>query len=574
MVKSAKQSKTSKKIKVTETVNTPESVVTVTENSVPYIYPTLDIKECSTTSIHGPVTPDRAKRIMGWETEKDYQLRQVAENPGSKPDEWLYGDIYHCCNSDGDKVRCHSNGNNRPFDETWCKELMSMVLDGQWAGPLTMPGETVNGETIRIGRCGRVLSGQHQLTALILADEMLTKSQKESRNITHPKYPFWVGKGHCVIEAIVITGLSEDEQILRTIDYVKPRSVADMLFTMNVYRDNTPHERKVLTRMLSAGIDLLWGRTEAKGYRTHPEIVGFLERHPKLMSCVEHIFGEDSPKTTFVCRTCRQRFASQAAANQKKCKKGQTHDIAEVGGRRISTLPFNAGHAAALMYLMGCSSDKTTDYSDDYRNEEPAPSEKKLDWKLWHKATEFWSRLAGTVTGGFFPVREALGRLIDSTPHDEENIGLGGRHEEKLAILDNAWKVFKNYKDDPDTPPFTDDDLCDGGALHLHYTDKGPPKILNGETIGGDKLPDGKVRLIEMADFQGIDCPQAAKAVKTNTDEPTSTPIDPTPDQMEQLKLEARERREEKEQQESQSRRERQKERLAANRAGHDDDED
>ncbi len=452
------------------------------KSGLPVMYDKLKIVEYSSTSEHGPLTPDDMKIMLGWETEKEYQNRMVLENPNSKPEHWLYGDLFHCLDIDKQKVRCRANANNRPFDMGWCEDLTHTILYGHWAGPLMMPGETVNGETVRISKYGRVLSGQHQGTALVLADEWLQKSRLIAGNADDPKYPAWNGHEHTVIETIVIYGLSEDERILRTIDYVKPRTVADMLYTMELFRQNLPVERKEMTRMLSIAIDLLWLRTDTKGYKLHPEIVGFLERHRRLLKCVEHLFIENSAKGAD-------------------------------GGRKISKLRLSAGQCAALCYLMGCSVPNEDDgkYGDDYRAQSP-PSEKLLKWDNWDKAQDFWVRLA--QDRGFMPVRMALGRLVDSEVSSDDNQGMGGRLPEKLAIIAKAWEVYLEHPDYADTPVFTNTDLQPSGVLHLSYNDLDDT---------GKQLPDGKIKLLDIADFYGIDCPETVtKTTRSRSTAPDS----------------------------------------------------
>lgn len=448
---------------------------------LPVVYDRVEIAEYSSTSEYGPLTVEATKIMLGWETEKEWQQRLV-RTKGGKPEHYLFGEIgplredngrlqpIHCLNTDKVKVVCWANANNRPFDMTWCDDLINMILCGQWAGPLMIPGETINGETVRISRYGRVLSGQHQGTALVLADELLQKSRAVPGNAVSPKFPAWNGHEHPVLETIVVTGLSEDERVLRTIDYVKPRTTADMLYTMELFRQNTSAERKEMTRMLASAIDLLWVRTDTKGYKTHPEVVGFLERHKRLLKCVEHLFVENSAKGAD-------------------------------GGRKISKLRVSAGQASALCYLMGCGSEKTTEYSDEYRNESP-PSEKNLDWSYWDRAQKFWVRLAGARD--FTPVRRALGLLTDSTPDSGDNQGLGGRGPEKMAILAKAWGRYKDHSDGGGViTTFDDDDLAPDGALCLTYTTTDSK---------GDPLPNGKIDLVDVADFFGIDCPKHAAA--------------------------------------------------------------
>ncbi len=508
MPKAAKKAPPKQTAAPTTPVASPTPLVPLT--TAPVKYDKVSILEFSSTSPHGPLTVEDMKLMLDWETEKEWQARMVAEE-GGKPEHYLFGEIgpirkdnkqhqpIHCLNSAKEKVVCWNNANNRPFDMGWCEALVHTILAGQWAGPLMVPGETVNGETVRVSKYGRVLSGQHQGTALILADETLALSRANPNNAADPKYPAWNGHDHPVLETIVITGLSEDERVLRTIDYVKPRTTADMLYTMPVFRENTPVQRKEMTRMLSTGIDTLWTRTKTQGYRTHPEVVGFLERHKTLLKCVDHLFVEN---------------AARASAD---------------GGRKISKLRLSAGQCAALCYLMGSSNDNGDEqYGDRYRNESP-PSEHGLDWKMWDRARKFWALLAGDR--GFMPVRMALGRLVDSEMGSEDNQGLGGRVDEKLAIIALAWEHWVKEELDP---PFTDEDLVGpDGVLCLHYTpldDK------------GNKLPEGQVKLIEVADFKGIDCPDSiGKGGVDGKGVPEPPP--PTPTEMARMREEADARR-------------------------------
>ncbi len=539
----------------------------------------------------GPMTPDDWKALLGWETESEYQKRKMDEATAVmdimnskippkqwaptvavklqvtddvaqkmvadigammalkkeiKPDNFKFKDSEVHCMTRGkwvedekgkrvikkERVRCHHNANNRPFDDGWSEDIMNMVLVGQWAGPHTVPGETVNGETVRVGRYGHMLSGQHQGTGCIWADEELALSRTtQNYDPEFPKYPFWNGHDHVFIETIVILGVSEDERVLRTIDYVKPRTVADMLFTMPLYKDNNPVERKELTRMLSSAIDLLWYRTNAQGYKTHPEVVGFLERHGRLLDCVAHLFSENNATGTneFECKKCKIR--SDTKSSDQPCLPGQEHDFFARNSRRISALDLNAGQCSALCFLQGCSGTPLTE-SDDYRNMMP-PSEKPLNWSQWDRAKQFWVDLAGSRS--LLPVRTALKRLTISKPGNEENQGLGGRADEKIAVLSLAWGIYKDHPlGDPENPPFNDDDLEDGASLDLQYSRLGPPRILNGATVAGEELPDGQVRLISDADFLGIDYPMGNKKSKVNTNDSPLPPTtsDPTPEKI------------------------------------------
>lgn len=513
-----------------------EKVETVTvQDDREILYPTLEITERSIVSEKGPLYARDWKTILGWETEKEYQERMVQEDPTSKPEHWLYGEEYHCLNRKGEKIRCWNNSGNRPLDRHWCDHLVHMILHGQWAGPHTYPGETVNGETVRISKYGDVLSAQHQGTACIFADEDLQQSRTEERNAIWPKYPFWNGQEEVFIETIVVAGVSCDERVLRTIDYVKPRSMADMLYTMQVFRVNemggkrNQDERREMTKMLAVAIDTLWERTDAKGYKTHPEICGFLERHKKLLDAVAHIFVENNVR-------------------------------GPDGGRKISKARLNPGQCAALCYLMGASGTDEGD-SDEYRNMMP-PDESKINWSYWNKGRDFWSKFA--YDRSFLPVRHALGYLMESSINDEDNQGLGGRNDEKLAILANAWERFRDHPEEAGAP-FDEEDLGPGGILYLTYSDLDDK---------GNKLPDGRIKLVNKADFYGIDVPPAGLArSKANKTAPPEITV--SPEELEKAKKEADKRRgvlspeelkQKNEEDEAAARRAEQQRKLAENR--------
>lgn len=470
------------------------------------LYPDLEVHVRCLGSEFGPLGPDYAVAAMGWETEKEFQARMVQEKPSSKPEHWLYGDDYHCKNAAGEKVRTDSNAGNRAFDTDWCAALIHTILYGQWAGPHAMPGETINGETVRISRYGRVVSGQHCMSACILADEWLAKARAQlGRDAADAKYPIWKDHDHVFIETIVVKGMSEDARVLMSVDYVKPRTATDVFYTSEVFRDSKQTVRKELCKMLAGAVDLLWTRTDTRGYKTHPEICGFLDRHKRLLACVLHLFAENSVESK----------------------------------RRISLLRLNPAHCAALCYLMGCSATSGED-SDAYRNLMP-PREDTLDWSLWDKAQDFWACLAGARD--FAPVQHALGRLVESATSSDTNQGLGGRVNEKFAILAKAWEVFKDHPASAG-PPFqvvqrpdgtkSYPDLEPGGDLCLSYSDLDDK---------GNRLPNGEIKLIDVADFYGIDCPQlvvgpSGKA-KTGAPEPPA----PSKEDIERLSREALERR-------------------------------
>lgn len=338
-----------------------------------------------------------AKKLLGWESEKDYTVRMMKEKPGTKEEQAQFSNeilekmgaqILIERDEEGERVVCWHNCRNRPFDLGHSKKLAQDILNRNWAGPLTMPGETVNGETIIIGRTGQVESGQHRLVALILASQIWIKQKLkwESKWPTEP-----------VLESLIVQGVSESPNVLRTLDNVKPRTLSDVFYTSDLFLTLTPIERKECSRMLDRAVDFLWTRTGAskKSYQTHSESLGFVERHPKVLQCLRHLFDENKDRV-------------------------------------ISNLRLSAGQCAGILYLQGSSASD----GDEYRAMD-VPTEKKLNWDNWDKALEFWVRVGKDATASpVGPITESLAMLVDP----EE--GTQGRTIEKHAILAKAWHLF------------------------------------------------------------------------------------------------------------------------------------
>lgn len=437
------------------------------------IYPDVEAQVCV---LDNAITVEKAKAYLGWETEKDFAKRCMEANPGSTLDAWKFDDtMTTLLDEDKQKVICWNNTENRPFDDAWCRSLAQDILNRNWAGPLTIPGETVNGETITISRTGQVKSGQHRLIALILAAQMWMKNRKRwDRWDTEP-----------ALETIVIKGISDSKLVAMTVDNCKPRSEADVFYTSALFDTLIPQERKECSRMLANAADFLWARTDTKGYKTHTEIVAFVDRHKRIVECMEHLFKANS----------------------------------KANNRAIASLGVSAGQCASVFYMMASSGEGTD--GDVYRNGLP-PSEKGLDWSMWDKAAEFWSLIG--KDDQFTHVRYALNRLHESDAEggdNGDNIGLGGRKDERWAIISKAWDVFKIGM-----PVMLED-------VKLNYT------TLDEE---GNQLPEGKEVLLDFADFGGIDVPQVKKTTMKQIHQ-APDPIAPTPEELEKLKEEAVKRR-------------------------------
>lgn len=476
----------------------------------PVIYPEERAEICKGANA---ITERDADVILDWLTEKQYQARMMARNPGTEAGNWTYGDVYMLRDAENNKVRCLNNLDNRPFDERWCNGLTQTLLKFQWAGAITiqdmvqyvygktgmepwtspdgkvhnvgdlieMSAGTINGSSIGLSRTGRVESGQHSLCALKKANQLYRAAPKG----TYPEWDEYLAKHGDrhdwgpngtpgpVLETILVTGLSEDRRVLMTVDNCKPRSEADVFYTSDIFvklRD-LPAKRQEMSRMLASCVDMFWKRTARKGYKTHTEVMQMVQDHGKLIKAVEHLFQENAE----VRRTAEGKL---------------------VGGYLITNLGLSAGQAACLCYLMGCSASD----GDEYRNGKPAPREKELDWSRWDKAKQFWSMIGGDA--GFEPVRRALLTKIIGGNETEITLAGGLAQRSKLALLAKAWEVFHK-----EGRQFTELDLAEGGCLFLHYT---PARSENVKQSDGTvKIVNFAAELVEdAADFGGIDVPE------------------------------------------------------------------
>lgn len=360
------------------------------------------------------LTVEQAKKLLGWEEETE-------EN---KLKEWTLKD------ENGTPVVCKNNDHNRPFTESWCRTIAQDILNRHYAplGP--------NGETIIIGKTGRVLSGQHRLIALVLANQIWEGPQKFHWEEKWPTAP--------TMETFVAYGVDESDETTRTLDNVRPRTLSDVLFVGQDYGKYKGKDRKTLCNMMDYAVRLLWHRTGADcdafaPKRTHSEALDFISRHPRIIRAVKHIFEENK----------EQIF----------------------GTGMKSTIRIGPGYAAGLLYLMGAS---TSDL-DSYRNMDP-PGEKKVKWDNWDRAEEFWVELAKGVKGELKPAIHAMAGLAN------EETGTGGTMAERTAILCKAWNVFAKKQ------KLRDKDV----ELERPPDEDGIPQLAECPTVGGIDMGDPK----------------------------------------------------------------------------------
>lgn len=308
---------------------------------------------------------ETAKTLLGWVAEKEGENFET---------NFLLRD------GEGRKVRCMNNTNNRPFSMSNCLTIRQDILRRKWK---------LNRENIIIGETGLILNGQHRLVGLVLACEEWSKDREKWAD-------YWATTP--TIETTMAFGGSEDDATVNTIDTAKPRSLADVIFR-SPYFDGMPKRDRITTaRITDYAVRLLWHRTGASlnafGLRrTHSEALDFIERHPKLLEAVKHIFEEN----------------------------GSEHKI---------SMYLSPGYAAGMLYLMGSGKSDETEYSKSSR-----PDESMLNWELWDAAQDFFVLLA-SGDKKFVPVDRALVSMHDSQ--------CGASIAERTALIAKAWIAFSS----------------------------------------------------------------------------------------------------------------------------------
>lgn len=370
----------------------------------PVLYPEVQVNGVTIPVEKSKWTYDKLVALIGWEDEPAYKARKAG--PDGDPESVTgFGENWTLKDEYGNPVRLHNNDLNRPYDESTSLKYTQDILDDNWP---------VNGETIIISQTGQVLSGQHRITGAIRAIQRWRMSRE--------KYPKWTEEPY--LKSLVVTGVSDDPAVVATLDNVRPRTLADTIYTSPVFKKykSSVHKQQ-LSAMLDKAIDTLWKRTAAKEYafhelQTHAASFDFLARHPKLKDAVIKVWEEDTGK---------------AAAGPKG--KGDISEREEQ--RNLVGYKVGLGNFAAALYLMGSAA------SDEIEYVKKGRKEKTLDWSLWDKAVEFVAGLAaeGDSDGPGAPLkhlRKAMADLIDADPDET----MGGRVVEKLAVMAAAWMKF------------------------------------------------------------------------------------------------------------------------------------
>lgn len=386
-------------------------------------FPDLEVLHCWAEGVDGgigPITEEQMKEILGWETEGEYRKRKMDEDDSLLAEQAVFTDEdwgrMSLKNRAGEKVVCWNCRNNRELDMAQTKEYIQDILRGNWAGPTPMPGTTINGETIIIGKSGQTISCQKRGVALVLACEDWRRNPES--------YPAWPD-GPPVMDALVVRGVSEDPRVIRTVDNVQPRDLYDVFYSSDEFEGESPAAKRLLSNMMAKAVDVLWERTragDAKGKQTHSESIEFDKAHPKLKKLVRHVFEENKDNT-------------------------------------ISVLRVSPGMVAAMTYLMASS---TTDIDGGYLEER---NEKKLKFDFEAKAKLFVTEwLAKTSGKNAIVLRKAFALAAGDDQPDSSS-------RRQIAILAKAWHIYReggqlSPKEDDQEVPI---ECKEGGQLYLEY---------------------------------------------------------------------------------------------------------
>lgn len=378
------------------------------------VHPEYDVEVWDGAS---PLTEEWAEKFLGWLPEKKYVEQTLAAMPEKKRGKAKvsFGEDYDFKDAEGEKVRCMNNRHNRPLDMSWARIVAQIILNKQWR---------LNGETIVIGQYGSVLSGQHRLIGFKLACQM-RRSQKQ-------KYHWeevWDDKP-ITIDVTIAKGVSEDQDVVNTLDNNKPRTISDVLFSdENLFGPGLSRTDRIeICKATENAIKFLWKRTGAdrdkfSGNLTNQEAVSFLARHSTLKDAVR-----------IIC-----------AANAKEGD--NTNGIGAYS---------SLGVAAGMLYLMGCSA------TDDDRNQwnqlisyadmDPMPSEKKLNWERWEQAVNFWKGF-GSGAEEFSAIRFEITDTKSPDPEEMDGTLQGSMEAWTTGIFALAWQRYlegETLEADPD----------------------------------------------------------------------------------------------------------------------------
>lgn len=424
------------------------------------------VKAFSGEEVSNPLTAAIAKELVGWIVEGSEGVECDKEGCITHNGIKVWPTLN---NLDGKRVWLLNNLTNRPFYENLANDWKLEILRKKWQ---------FNGESGIIDEYGMVQDFQHRLVGLIQAVEEWeadgklpkTKQQWQSYWFTEP-----------VIDTLVTLGIEASDAVVNTIGTGKRRSLEDALYRYEWIADKPPKVREQLARVCSFAVKVVWRRSRQDlrseaPRRPHSESFEFIERHPMLLQCVKFINDEASDKKPLI----------------------------------------PLGTAAGLLYLMGSSTSDLADYNG---------TEKKLDWKLYDKAEEFFVDFFNKGKN-----TEQLAEAMLAIPAEASGPYV---MDLKLGMMIKAWHLYaegkKITKDNVELeqdvneigqPVLAEHPRCGGIDVEVAEPVKEPPKP---KTKADKEIEEGLKKGTAgkpLVDGGGTEC------LKGGSHEPVTDPVD------------------------------------------------
>lgn len=325
---------------------------------------------------------DEAKKLLGWRAENDPKEKEA------------FGDNYKFKDVDGTKVRCDNLETNRPFRRGLAMQYANEILRNKWR---------LNGESMTFDIRDNVQSGQHRLIGLVFAEQLRKKNPELWKE--------YGTRGPVSIPGVVVFGVSDEDDVIDTIDLGQKRTLGDVLFRNRSFEQVGEDDQKTLSNVLAGAVRVAWlcsgGQTVSSAPKLlHSVALDFVETHGNYGK------GEDAPglfeAVDFVVR--------EDAGSEKRL-------------RTYISLPYAAG----LMLLMGTSATNTKEYDEK--------GTEAVDTSRWTKAEDFWKAVAsGAGLDKGHPCLVLRNFLA------KQDAASGGQRDEILAAVKLAWNAFVDGK--------------------------------------------------------------------------------------------------------------------------------
>lgn len=368
------------------------------------------------------LTGDKALRATGYGTRPEgaYHLLGWGVLPAGAA-----GDMYDTW---GRPVVLKNNALNRPARPRKVAKLKQDLLNHR---------VVLNGESMIVGETGLTLSCRHRLVALCLsyeewagwenADPPLPPDFEptEEQRARHARWRKAWGDTEPYWETVLVSGVAETPEVIRTLDDTEARTAADVMATDPALYGTRAEsgkgaDRQKCIKTLTMAMAFVRQRTGEDSEEVDPfhaeltnsEVVEFQRRHAWLRDAVEHVVTEDKPPRG-------------------------------AGGEGLIQRYTGLGAASGLLYLMAAAA---TD-GPVYRRGDP-PSEAVIDFALRDRALAFWAELAGGRLPALTDLRRPT-RFADGTPMPgavdgpifARGAGTGTRAERQGALV-RAWGLY------------------------------------------------------------------------------------------------------------------------------------